>query len=67
MDPDKNLGELLAIARSLGHEHAQGEVEHMMVDCVRMAELALALDEWLRKGGVLPARWDASSTCGSRK
>jgi hypothetical protein len=27
------------------------------LDATRLAELVLALDEWIRKGGFLPTRW----------
>lgn len=57
MDPNANLEEQLKLSRALvwldGGRYA-----------TRLAELVIALDEWIRKGGFLPARWPAS---GPRK
>jgi hypothetical protein len=51
MDPNANLAEQLQIARRLseGHESPQAE---------RLADLVIALDEWIRIGGFLPDAWD---------
>jgi len=52
MDPDANLSEQRRIAEQI--------VENGAIDAdraERLAELVLALDEWLKKGGFLPARW----------
>lgn len=49
MDPDAALTELLELAE-IG---AEGDE----VDAARMAELVLALDGWICRGGFCPARW----------
>lgn len=51
MDPDATLEEMLAEARADQSEFHEG--------IHRLAELVLALDEWLRKGGPLPEAWSA--------
>lgn len=53
MDPNETLNQLRYLARRLV------ECENPdPVDVQRMAELALALDEWLTKGGFLPMAWE---------
>ncbi len=54
MDPNANLREQLAIAKAILadpdlHSHA----------AVRLAELAEAMNEWIRRGGFVPAAWGA--------
>jgi hypothetical protein len=53
MDPDACLDELLTLAR----EALSGTRRQPAEDSERMAELALALDEWVQRGGFLPRRW----------
>lgn len=55
MDPNANLREQLDIAyKFVGCNHDG-------CDCLsqtsRIGELIMALDEWVRMGGYLPARW----------
>ncbi len=50
MDPEANLKEALALAGMIVRRE---ESE----DALRLAELLIALDEWIHKGGFLPARW----------
>jgi hypothetical protein len=50
MDPDANLRELLNLART----RVQGVDD---TEVCRMAELVLALDDWIRGGGFLPRSW----------
>ena len=52
MDPDKNLAEQQAI---IAKYKARGYVH--MDDAKRLAELFAALDEWIKRGGFLPAAW----------
>jgi hypothetical protein len=49
MDPTANLTEALQLAADL--------VEGEDPDAARLAELVIALDEWLRRGGFLPVPW----------
>lgn len=56
MDPDANLGELLALARGLVDLDPSDATEYVG-EVNRLSELVLALDEWIVKGGFLPARW----------
>jgi hypothetical protein len=48
MDPDKTLAEICELA-----ENQDGSAE-----ASALAERVLALDEWLTKGGLFPARWE---------
>ena len=60
MDPNANLTEQRALARDILvqlERREQLDPEDVFRDCDRMAELVLALDEWLHRGGFLPARW----------
>lgn len=69
MDPDANLKEQLALARQIIHigerhvaECGEGYAAKLLIEqqahCgEKLAELVLALDEWVRKGGFLPGRW----------
>lgn len=52
MDPDANLAEQQAI---IAKYKARGYVH--MDDAKRLAELFAALDEWIERGGFLPAAW----------
>jgi hypothetical protein len=53
MDPTATMAEQLDLASSIISDHERGRPvsEH---DAVRLAELVLALDEWLRRGGFHP-------------
>jgi len=51
MDPNAALDELIGLATSDLREF--GDEVH------RLAELVLALDDWLARGGFLPTRWNA--------
>lgn len=53
MDPNANLEEQLKLAKRI----AESDDGHSLEDGVRLAELVIALDEWLAKGGFKPARW----------
>jgi len=53
MDPDANLEEQLSLAQSFV-ETGDGDPE----DLERLAELVLALHEWIQKGGALPSAWE---------
>jgi len=54
MDPNANLKEQLQLARRIvedGSAKRDGEA---------LAELVLALDEWIWRGNFLPERWNRS-------
>lgn len=55
MDPDTNLKEQLERAQKI----INNEVDpHNMADIeIELAELVLALNEWVTKGGCLPKAW----------
>lgn len=60
MDPNANLREQLALARSLisqndADENDGGTID--VCDATRLAELVVALHEWIDGGGFLPAAW----------
>jgi hypothetical protein len=52
MDPNANLRRQIAIAHAVVHADADNPT------LVELAELILALDEWIRRGGFLPSRWE---------
>jgi hypothetical protein len=54
VDPSANLKEQLDLARELLANNTG------MVDAMRLAELVLALDSWLRAGGFAPSAWRQS-------
>ena len=67
MDPIANLDEQLTLSReiqALGEsvpESAESQTAAELDICLkagRLAELVLALDEWIRNGGFLPVRWE---------
>lgn len=55
MDPQANLNEQLEISTRLLSSDV--DEEETMRLAYRLAELVLALDEWIRKGGFLPDAW----------
>ena len=60
MDPDENLKEQLALSKRIEKWFERGGEEHAAQigdDAARLAELVLALDEWIRRGGFLPRAW----------
>lgn len=56
MDPDENLKEQLKLAKRLLEPDNPRSEE----DVARLAELVVALDEWLKNDGFLPRRWKTS-------
>lgn len=55
MDPNKNLEEQLILAREIVRERNSSPNWSKEEE---LANLVLALDEWISKGGVLPKRWE---------
>jgi len=63
MDPDKTLTDALEAAREVADLSAPmgpAGAQALAVSAERLAEAVLALDEWIAKGGYLPARWRPS-------
>lgn len=64
MDPDVNLEEQLELARGMVDEniddHTASDTANLADRGQRLAELVLALDEWITKGGFKPARWEGA-------
>lgn len=58
MDPDANLAEQLDSARRI----LSGEYANLDFHAERLAELVIALDEWIRGGGFVPSRWTEGQT-----
>lgn len=56
MDPDKCPDEMRERAASIDENGGSEE------DVLRLAELVIALDEWLTKGGRLPFRWKVAQS-----
>lgn len=58
MDPTANLAEQLAIAQGvidIADRRDTNDINGR--DALRLAELVLALNEWIVKGGFLPEQW----------
>jgi hypothetical protein len=56
MDPDANLAEQLEIAREM-QDLDDVDLPVSQDDAQRLAELVIALNEWLAKGGYPPKAW----------
>lgn len=56
MNPNANIDEQVELAERILEEVRAGEV-FVDEDVARLAELVMALDRWLAKGGALPRRW----------
>jgi hypothetical protein len=59
MDPHANLAEQLCLANELAEAEVPLDVE-MSHKANRLAELVLALNEWMSKGGFLPGPWQVA-------
>ena len=60
MDPDANLAEQLRLARGmqeLSDADTAGADEELIDQGLRIAELVIALNDWVRSGGYLPKAW----------
>lgn len=61
MDPDANLEEQLELAQELMEVNSDDmdtdALQEIEEKASRLAELVLALDEWIERGGFLPKRW----------
>jgi hypothetical protein len=55
MDPDANLAEQIRLATAIVSGVSGDDYDAADVD--RLAELVLALHEWISKGGFAPAKW----------
>ena len=61
MDPNANLEEQIKLATTLiESRYGSPEVESAVWDATRLAELVLALNDWIKKGGFLPTSWQES-------
>lgn len=59
LDPNAILQEQLALSKLI-QEPFEGETAvQMCIRAKRLAEIVIALDEWIDKGGMLPSRWIA--------
>lgn len=56
MDPNSNLQEQLRLAGRIQMTFDKGRTPDE-ADCGRLAELVLALDDWIKEGGALPKAW----------
>lgn len=59
MDPNANLQEQVMIARHLADDDYP--THELANRATRLAELVLALDEWISRAGFLPERWQRES------
>jgi hypothetical protein len=57
MDPNANLAEQLELARRIQKTLDRSSYVPVPAQAARLAELVLALDEWITHGGFLPERW----------
>ena len=53
MDPDATWAEMMQLSIGLRNEGG-GDEDIQLAEGERLAELVLAMDEWLRSGGFLP-------------
>jgi hypothetical protein len=58
MDPNANLNEQIEIAQRAVEYDANSSPSAVARDLNRLSELVLALDDWLRRGGFVPRRWE---------
>lgn len=56
MDPDENLKQQRRISAALMYQ-IENDRKVEDADVLRLSELVIALDEWIAKGGFLPAAW----------
>ncbi len=56
MDPNANLEEQERISKRLMEDTR--DLGFTVEDAYRLAELVLALNEWISKGGFLPTKWE---------
>ncbi len=56
MDPNENLNEQLRLADII--QDGMLGPDYDLADIDRLAELVIALDEWITKGGFIPQRWN---------
>ncbi len=56
MDPDANLEEQRRLAQRIIADEESG-MGSATLDADRLAELVIALDEWITNGGFLPEAW----------
>jgi hypothetical protein len=62
MDPNANLTEQLNLARAMVKSYDAPDGNGIdQDDSNRLAELVIALDQWLVKGGFKPTRWEVAS------
>jgi hypothetical protein len=59
MDPTANLNEIRTLCEKSWKNDGLDKYER-----VRLVELIEALDEWICKGGFLPAPWQPCGACG---
>lgn len=57
MDPEANLREQRRLAKAIMKKIDSGQTEDLVDDANRLADLVVALDEWISRGGVLPPSW----------
>lgn len=57
MDPDANLNEQLELAQAIADEDEDSDRIESAENGQRLADLVLALHEWISKGGFLPTAW----------
>lgn len=60
MDPDANLAQQLRLSCFLVEAEESGRevsAAELSIKSMRLAELVLALNEWLARGGALPEAW----------
>lgn len=56
MDPDANLEEQLRISSRVQYQ-LENDKEPSQTDLIRLTELVISLDDWIRNGRLLPTAW----------
>lgn len=57
MDPNANLAEQLKLSERIVNE-SYNSLINFKIDAERLAELVIALNNWIKMGGTLPTSWE---------
>jgi hypothetical protein len=66
MDPNAALAEIRHLAASIRNSASKSVDRAVAADGERLADMVLALDDWMKRGGFLPADWKHRPTLNER-
>ena len=58
MDPNTNLKEMLRLAEDIMDRGEEDAYEIDINSAIRLAELVLAMNAWIKNGGFPPSAWN---------